>query len=428
MLMEKRIISGCCWVAVLFLGACRHEEILLNKPNENVRSLGAYLANSTDYSLFVAGLEYTGLMDTLRNVAGQYTVLAPANDAFRALGVNTPADVQKLNRDSLRFALAYHILPFRLMLDDIPINQIDLRFETLSGISLYAHRYLFRNDYGNISGQTSNVRCMMATFSGAEVANAVSLNNLTASTDNIGDIVLANGVLHSLTKVMKVYPEHSVQRWLETHPDYTVFVAGLKRFNLWNELAGQGPFTVFAPPNRVFAEWGISEQTVSTWDVNQYIGPRLFGAYIMYNKHYFVKDYHFFVATQGQYWLAEPLRDDSTYNRMFMGQSEFTHLYVGGAGGILYQSGFGHRFHPTIKNFFLYDYSLGISKDMTPYNYFTPNAIEDRNRFLGGGVNPELYICSGRLKERNDHLCANGLVHTLDHLLVHPTEALYANE
>src|SRR5690606_24401444 len=126
---------------------CDREDILLNQPNEEVRSLGGFLANNYEYTLFSAALKYTGLLDTLTHGTGPLTVLAPSDDAFRAIGITRPSDFQRMDKDSLRYVMAYHILPFRLNLSDVPMNQAEVRYETLAGEQLYANRYLFRNDY-----------------------------------------------------------------------------------------------------------------------------------------------------------------------------------------------------------------------------------------------------------------------------------------
>src|SRR5690606_21035666 len=124
--------------------------------------------------------------------------------------------------------MAYHILPFRLNLQDIPMDQADVRYETLAGEQLYANRYRFRNDYRRSAISNSVIKAIMVAFSGAEVANGISLSNTAASAENQGDIAFSNGVLHSMTKVMKPNPDKTVQDWLAENPNHSIFVAGLK--------------------------------------------------------------------------------------------------------------------------------------------------------------------------------------------------------
>src|SRR5690606_3013314 len=145
---------------------CDREDILLNKPSEEVRSLGGFLANNYEYTLFSAALEYTGLLDTLTSATGPFTVLAPSDNAFHALGITSPSDFLSMNRDSLRYVMAYHILPFRLNLQDIPMDQADVRYETLAGEQLYANRYRFRNDYRRSAISNSVIKAIMVAFSG----------------------------------------------------------------------------------------------------------------------------------------------------------------------------------------------------------------------------------------------------------------------
>ena len=427
-MMHKSYIRYCCFclLSALFLfSACKREEIYLNKPNEEVRTIGAYLSNNYAYSLFASALEYTGLIDTLSSTTATFTILAPLDQAFNALGIYQPSDFQSMDRDSLRKVLSYHILPFRLTLSDIPMDQIDIRYETLMGMDLYANRYTFRNDYRLVDISNSKVKATMVTFSGVEVENGVSLNNLAAPLENVGDIALANGVLHSMVKVIKPFPDHTVQDWLEGHAEYSIFVKGLKKFGLWDELGAAGrQFTVFAPKNFILELQGINDAFIERLDVADYSGALLFGAYILYERQIFIKDYHFYLATQNQFWYVDPVRDVPGFNRIFMGQALFGHSTTGG----IYMPSFANRFlSDLVPRFYDYDYTLGVSMGDTPYLYFKQTQAENEEAFLGGGTvgalgNP--YMGRSMDQHLNDNLCNNGIVHNIDAVLVLPEEAL----
>ena len=403
---------------------CDREDILLNQPNEEVRSLGGFLANNYEYTLFSAALKYTGLLDTLTHGTGPLTVLAPSDDAFRAIGITRPSDFQRMDKDSLRYVMAYHILPFRLNLSDVPMNQAEVRYETLAGEQLYANRYLFRNDYRRAAISNSSIKAMMVTFSGAEVANCISLSNTAAPPENVGDIPFSNGVLHSLTKLMKPYPDQTVQDWLAANSDYSIFVAGLKKFGLWDELATKGPFTIFAPVNSELRRHGMTEASIAAMDVDIYIGERLFGSYIFYGQQIFIKDYYFYLSTEDQFWYVSQVRNDGAYNRIFTAKVLFgTDVSTG-----TYEPSFANRFlSDNVPRFYTYDYTLGVSKGTTPYLYFLRTIAENEDAFLGTGpadATTERYMVRGNDQHKNDHLCTNGVVHHLDGTLVFPEEAL----
>lgn len=393
---RDRVFTLLIWFVLSLFHSCEKPVILLNQPNEDVRSLGGFIGNNFDYSLFAAALEYTGLMDTLANSPGPFTVLAPNNNAFSELGISHASMFQGMDRDSLRLVLEYHILPYRLSSEDMPPDENDLRYVTMSGDSLYASRlgdvFVAGNSFASAQ-QTGN---SALNFSGAYAL--------------VNDAEFSNGVMHTLIKVMKPFPRIRVQQWLEDRAQYGIFVAGLKKFGLWDELAGEGPFTIFAVQDDVFTQWGITEESIAAMDVSQYIAARLFGSYIMYDRHYFISDNHFYfhagMVGQRQMWYVSPLRDDTSYHQIFMGRE---------AANILTQS--------------LTVYSLAISQLQIPYNFRGTNNAQrwqfNQENFLGSGR--QVYGVNGynlgRIRARNDNICDNGLVHDLQAVLVMPEEA-----
>lgn len=275
-------------VFCMLLSACKHDNYNISTPNDNIRPAADFLRNNFDYSLFYAAIDYTGLTETL-NGPGPFTVLAPTNAAFNALGIQFPGDFKKLNRDSLRQAMAYHIITRDLTTTNMPVNGVDVRYQTLAGPKLY---------------ETSANLGLTGT-----VYNKYYFDGCLASTTNIH---LANGTLHALSKVMKQYPGKTVQAWLAARPNYSIFVSGLKKFGLWDELATTGPFTIYAPNNTVLIAAGITQAAVDALDPTKYNGPRLFGAYILYNKFYFSTDVAEFVSINSDISTSFTVRNDDS--------------------------------------------------------------------------------------------------------------------
>ncbi|SEW51610.1 fasciclin domain-containing protein [Chitinophaga arvensicola] len=249
------------------LFSCKHEDLTVPKPNKDIRPAGDFIRNNYDFSLFYAALEYTGLVAEL-NGKGPFTVLAPTDQAFHELGVQLPGDFQKMNKDSLRFVMAYHILPIRLLSSDIPVNGVDIRYQTLAGKQLYASLGMFSPGY--------NYPQNFFTFGGCQLDRR--------------DITLSNGVMHTMKKLQKPFPDVTVQAWLAARPAYSIYVAGLKKFGLWDALARPGRFTIFAPNNQAFADAGITMEDIAALNPALYEGARLFGAYILYDRQYFITD------------------------------------------------------------------------------------------------------------------------------------------
>jgi uncharacterized surface protein with fasciclin (FAS1) repeats len=341
--------------------SCKHADLTLPKPNENMRPAGDFLKNNYDFSLFYAALEYTGLIDTL-NGKGPFTILAPDNNSFNELGIQVRNDFFRMNKDSLREIMRYHILPRRLVLAEVPVNGIDVRYMTLSGTELYVS---------------------LASYTPGNEDYPYNKLYFSGSLAYRRDVPLANGVLHVLNKVMKPYPRKTVQDWLATHPNYSIFAAGLKKFGLWNELAGDGPFTIFAPDNKAFADAGISQSDIDQLDPGKYIGPRLFGVYILYKKRYFLSDQIVFSIINNESFYAATPRDDNSF-------------------------------------FSFSTYQDGIYPNNIPYynvNWSSP----------GNPYDPDVkYVTvTGTIQNffNMDHLCENGVLHDLTGVLVMPAWA-----
>ncbi|WP_021191567.1 fasciclin domain-containing protein [Sphingobacterium sp. IITKGP-BTPF85] len=120
-----------------FLFSCEHPDLTVVVPNENLRPASDFIKNNYEMTLFSAALEKVGLASTL-NEKGPYTVLVPTDAAFNELGIFRPSDFDKMNLDSLKKVIQYHILPRRMLLRDIPSNGVDVRYATLAGSELYA--------------------------------------------------------------------------------------------------------------------------------------------------------------------------------------------------------------------------------------------------------------------------------------------------
>lgn len=339
---------------LLFLAACKHEDLTVPLPNENIRPAGDFVKNNYEMRLFNAALQKTGYFSQI-NGTGPFTVLAPTDAAFNALGIYNPSDFDKMNLDSLKKVIAYHILPRKLRIDDIPSNGIDVRYATLEGSQLYVSRATF-----NPNGGAENE----VYFDGAEVIRK--------------DVVVANGTLHLLDNLMKPHFDKTVQQWLAERSDYSVFVKGLKKFNLWDQLAASGPFTVFAPNNAALEQVGITAASIDAMETAKYIGDRLFGSYLLYNKHFFVSDAQVFSRISTSASFNYQLNNDTYY--------------------MTYGAGKGY---PTFK------LAFGISV-----------------RAGNSGFEPVITSATGDVIVKNDNLCSNGLVHHLVNGLLRPEQAI----
>jgi len=258
--MKKRFMKLICFfagVALLGLGSCQNEDLELFVENKNYRNAVDFIRNNFELTLFYAALERADLLEELQGDE-LITVFAPANQAFRAMGISRPADFDRLDRDSLRFMLRYHLMGEVVFLSDIPEQSVDNRYVNKSGKELYLAGY---RDYYYVNG--------------AELIYP--------------DNVLSNGVLHVIDKPLK-YQEKTVQQMLADRPDCSLFTAALKQFGYWDRLATEGPWVVFAPRNEAFERHEITLADIEAMNPDDYL-PRLFGSYL-FNNRLFMSDLH----------------------------------------------------------------------------------------------------------------------------------------
>lgn len=390
--------------ALAAMQACEHDEILLNQPKAEDRALGIYLSNNSDYSIFAYALDRVGLMDSLLLEEQSYTVLGLKNVTLRANGIYSKADIDNIDITLLRDILSYHIIPSTLMIEDIPRDQYNLRYNTLGGHTLQVHRTFIRE------GNPIQLDAEMVSFSGSYVINHVSEEDDEASQSLEANMRFTNGVLHNISKMIKYYPQIDVQSFLEQTPEYSIFVAGLKRFDLWERLADPNLVTVFAPVNSTFLDFGIDEELMSEVDPTRYNRELLFGAYIMDGRLFHLSDYNFFLQKESQYWISNPIPTAPHYNFIVTGG---TFDYSGGnfvhSGGV--------------------NCTIGISELDQPLGY-SSNPDTDCTRFLGtgpkmGGIFEERECIATTIdKAENDYRLKNGIVHKVVGILTHFDEAL----
>lgn len=335
--------------------SCKHDDLTIAVPNENIRKAGDFIKNNYEMKLFSAALDKTGYTAEL-NESGPYTVLVPTDRAFNELGIYSPSDLNRINPDSLKRMIAYHILPRRLRLSDIPTNGVDVRYATLEGTELYTS--------------------LASTYpSGGAQVNDLYFSGSVASRK---DVVIANGVIHVLDKVMKPNFSATIKQWLEQHPDYSVFVSGLKKFNLWEQLGTSNQFTVFAPDNNSLENVGITAESLAQMDTQKYEGDLLFGVYIMYDRHYFISDPQVFSIINSESRFNYFLKNNDHYMQFSSGKD-----------------------YPDYITF----YNLTLRTGSTIYDQVVKSV-------------------SSKLNAKNDNLCSNGLVHHLVDGLVTPDQAI----
>jgi uncharacterized surface protein with fasciclin (FAS1) repeats len=123
-------------------------------------------AGNSDFETLVAAVQAAGLVETLKG-EGPFTVFAPTDDAFAALGSTVEDLLKPENKDKLTAILTYHVVPGKVMSSDLTDD------------------------------------AMVATVQGSDVTidldNGPMINDAKVVT---ADIETSNGVIHVIDKVI----------------------------------------------------------------------------------------------------------------------------------------------------------------------------------------------------------------------------------
>lgn len=150
---------------------------------------------------------------------GPFTVFAPTNKAFEALGSSVLDDLLN-DRDALAEILKYHVVSGKFLSTDLPDS---ILAETVNGKGLAVDA---RGEGVILNGNTEVI---------------------------VPDIDTTNGVIHVIDKVL-IPPKNLVEVLSEAGKFETLLTAVKKVPGLAETLAEEGPFTIFAPTDEAFAK------------------------------------------------------------------------------------------------------------------------------------------------------------------------------
>ncbi len=252
-------LGASCLLLGLFLAvSCKNDDLTLdNRQQAAVRPMGDFIKNNYDLSLLNAALEKTGLLDSL-NGKGPFTMWAPDNAAFNGLGIARPDDFNSMDMDSLRSSLKYLVLLSRTYISNLP-TQLDSKFISWSGQIEYVS--VKSNNTPNADG-----------FS-------VAVDGVMVDGDPKRNIPLQNGVMHLLDVMPKYFPG-TLQDFLAKDTALSLFVDFMKKGNLWDSLKMTGPYTIFAPTNQAFLQYGLTADSIARMDASKY-NPLAFSIYCL---------------------------------------------------------------------------------------------------------------------------------------------------
>ena len=194
-------------------------DAVLLPPPPSTNSVYDIVANSTDHNILEFAIDTCGLTTTLKG-AGPFTVFAPTDVAFNALG---QATILQLIADlpTLTNILKHHVVGDSVMSGMLSNNQI---VTTLLG---------------------DDVTVTINTNGDVFIDNAQVI---------VADIVADNGVVHVIDAVLipTTPANNTVYDIIDLSPSHTTLKTAIDACGLDGTLKGAGPFTVFAPTDAAF--------------------------------------------------------------------------------------------------------------------------------------------------------------------------------
>jgi uncharacterized surface protein with fasciclin (FAS1) repeats len=207
--------------ALVTFSSCKKDDDPIPAPTPTpTPTVAGYVTNDTSFSILLAAVKKAGLDGALNDATKTWTVFAPTNAAFRAIGysvtsvnaITTPADITALGD-----ILKYHVLTTKVTSGAVPASDA---VATLNGKNLFASR--------NTNGVFLN---------GVKVVAA--------------DVAASNGVIHAIGKVL-IPPTKTIAEIVIDGANFSLLERAVITANLAATLSGPGKFTVFAPVNAGF--------------------------------------------------------------------------------------------------------------------------------------------------------------------------------
>jgi len=209
---------------VAVCSACEDDDDVVTRPTpETINDL---IVLDDDFTILEAALDKAGLLDELDEENGEYTIFAPTDASFIAAGIT---NLDRFTADELKSVLQYHLLD--------------------SG------KFYTELEEGPLQTQNGDV---YVSFAG----NRFFLNG-NAEFLQI-DFDMTNGVLHVVDEVL-FPPAGDVTNIITEESQLSILEAAIEKAGLQDDLANEGPFTIFAPTDAAFEKY-LADNELSSID------------------------------------------------------------------------------------------------------------------------------------------------------------------
>lgn len=159
-------------------------------------AIAAYIDEDSDLTRFAEAIGVTDLYNTLTD-EGPYTVFAPSNEAFDALG-NDTVDLLMNETENLTTVLHYHVVEGLYTTENLTNMTVEQAEDQTDGGLMDIFNGLFGGD--NKSENMSTVQ----TLAGEDLNVSTTDGEIMIEDAVItqGDIIVANGVIHIIDRVL----------------------------------------------------------------------------------------------------------------------------------------------------------------------------------------------------------------------------------
>ncbi|MBN8853875.1 MAG: hypothetical protein BGO55_10855 [Sphingobacteriales bacterium 50-39] len=266
-LFRRYFLGGLLLLCVWLWAACSKSNsgngAAVTRVDATVQPLRFMLDNNSAFSNFDTLMKVSGYMDSLGK-GRSYTLLVPDNTAFINAGIGIDS-LLALPKDSLRLFVGNHILPGVVTTDLVP-QTITNPLTAVNGQTLYLSKPL-------ISSYVYQYPDLLRQYQHTLHVNGIKVT--------LTDQKAVDGILHTLHFPLRLTVP-SVARYLLSQPQYSLYVAGLRKFNLFDQLDSAGPFTIFPCPNDAMIAYGMTLDRINsdTFDLEHYT-PWLFTSGIL---------------------------------------------------------------------------------------------------------------------------------------------------
>ena len=199
----------------------------LDQMSVGTTASGSQFRNTTprqaSFHLLSFAVAKAGLADELNNPKFAYTLFAPSDEAFAAIGLDSRDAIGAVPIEKLKSILLYHVLASKVLAAQVPSTYTEL---TMLGKQ---KAYIIRRNAD-------------VFINGTPVVSA--------------DIAAKSGVIHAIDRVL-LPPSGNIVEVAAANPNFRYLVAAVQRAGLANALSGPGALTVFAPTNQAFIDAGF---------------------------------------------------------------------------------------------------------------------------------------------------------------------------